>query len=138
MDEDQITITNTLKGAELWTCRHLQLHLTDPPPDNCPICNEPYTTDGKHTAATIVKIPGCSGHVFGLECIEEWISSRNGRAVSCPLCRSMLLRSSRNSDSDSDSIDIDSEDSSDSDTESSSSSSDDSSDEEDGQDPNLR
>ncbi|KAL8868279.1 MAG: hypothetical protein Q9174_005093 [Haloplaca sp. 1 TL-2023] len=54
----------------------------------CNICREPYAGyNGDIEMERPVELPGC-GHIFGANCIAEWIQTENN---SCPICRLPVL-----------------------------------------------
>jgi len=53
------------------------LHVTEPPPGNCSICQEDFVS-----AATTARMRNC-GHAFHRDCARVWYS----RSVFCPVCR---------------------------------------------------
>ncbi len=52
---------------------------------DCSICTEPF---GTHHPPVVV--PGCR-HIFGLECLAEWVFSTNLSHNRCPICRRLMF-----------------------------------------------
>ena len=60
------------------------LEPSERPEPDCPICREPYNTTD-HAAVRMQNV-GCD-HVFGRDCLEEWVNSRMPNSHRCPSCR---------------------------------------------------
>lgn len=63
----------------------------------CGICRRDYIAASQNPSdsddddcAHPSKLPTC-GHIYGLECIREWMSREGGGANSCPTCRRELF-----------------------------------------------
>ncbi|KAF2683680.1 hypothetical protein K458DRAFT_452324 [Lentithecium fluviatile CBS 122367] len=54
------------------------------PTESCIVCTEPF--DGKHIP---VALPCC--HIFGHECIKNWLRNGRGNTKSCPFCRRAIF-----------------------------------------------
>lgn len=79
-----------------WSQGHIQPRkpFTNPSPeDTCPICHEQYDC-ARHAPFLITKVEGCVGHVFGLNCLINWLVS-DMNPDSCPICRSVLFNYSK-------------------------------------------
>ncbi|KAF2789595.1 hypothetical protein K505DRAFT_420379 [Melanomma pulvis-pyrius CBS 109.77] len=59
----------------------------------CAICYEGYDST-THKAVKLSKAQGSCGHIFGEECILEWVGTRTGcsNPYSCPICRHDLIQ----------------------------------------------
>jgi hypothetical protein len=59
-------------------------------PFQCSICSEDYNADHVPT-----RLPEC-GHMFGVQCIFQWLETDSPQAHTCPLCRTRLFVSEVN------------------------------------------
>lgn len=59
----------------------------------CGICHDPFHET--HAPVLIVKTQGCSGHVFGYQCLRKSISADTVNSNKCPLCRTTWFEISR-------------------------------------------
>lgn len=50
--------------------------------DNCIICTEPYYSTGDHQLSCLK-----CGHIFGKNCIIQWLHQNTGRNRCCPQCK---------------------------------------------------
>ena len=55
--------------------------------DNCGICLEPFGSD--HAPTHFSDSDSCR-HIFGKECVREWLLSSNVNANKCPTCRHVI------------------------------------------------
>jgi len=63
-------------------------HLEYPKPDTiCPICHEAF--HGAHAPVLVVGVPGCTGHMFGYQCLRNCMASKMPNSNKCPLCRTV-------------------------------------------------
>jgi hypothetical protein len=61
----------------------------DPSHDpECPICQDPYD-DNEHVATTLLNT--VCNHVFGRNCLQEWVNSGMDNAHRCPNCRQSIV-----------------------------------------------
>jgi uncharacterized membrane protein YgcG len=57
------------------------------PQTSCPICLEPFQSDGQTGSdGHPIKLLRC-GHVFDESCWSEWVSTGRGDVMKCPVCR---------------------------------------------------
>ena len=59
----------------------------------CGICQDPFHET--HAPVLVVKAQGCSGHVFGYQCLRKSISADTANSNKCPLCRTTWFEISR-------------------------------------------
>ncbi|KAF7673634.1 hypothetical protein GT037_008249 [Alternaria burnsii] len=59
----------------------------------CGICHDSFHE--AHAPVLIVKAQGCSGHVFGYQCLRKSISADTANSNKCPLCRTTWFEISR-------------------------------------------